>query len=141
MRRPWFVLLAVLGLLSTASQPAAAQKRGDRNTITRQDLDEAGTSISNAYDAVQRLRSNWLNPPRGRMSSAAMIDNNANAANATEAILYIDDRRQAQLDLLRTVPVAKIKEIKYLDQNRAIQMLGPGHEAGAILVTTDKQKP
>ena len=44
------------------------------------------------------------------------------------------------MDALRTVTVASLVEIKYMDQNKAVQMLGPGHEAGAILISTDRNK-
>jgi hypothetical protein len=136
MRRLLIIPLALLSL-SVVSSTASAQKRGDRNTITRQDIDEAGGSITNAWDTVERLRPNWLRPPLGRNSSASLKGDFGRASsNATEATVYIDERRQPNAESLRTIPVRILIEIKYLDQNRGVQMLGPGHEAGAILVTT-----
>lgn len=138
MRRASVYVLAVALLASVPSlvQAQAPAKRGDRNTITRVDIDEAGTSITNAQDAVQRLRPNWLRQPMGRMARSG-ADGQA-GEGASEPILYIDERRQPNLEQLRTVPVVQLLELKYLDQNRAIQMLGPGHEMGAILITTRK---
>lgn len=139
MRRILFALVSVAAIVSFAPDRVAAQnKRGDRNLITRQDIDEGGASMVTAQDAVQRLRPQWLRPALGRNNAASMDGSNQNTPNATAPILYIDDRRQPELDLLRTVPATKVKEIKFMDQNRAVQMLGPGHEAGAILVTTEK---
>jgi hypothetical protein len=135
MRRLFALPVLLLALLAVAT-PAHAQKRGDRSLITRFDLDEAGTSIVTAMDAVQRLRPNWLRPPLGRTSSAEMLDPDRRSSNATEPIVYVDERRQPNLDVLRELQASKIKEMKYLDQNRGVQMLGPGHEAGAILVST-----
>ena len=136
MRRFLVAATALLALL-VVSQPAAAQKRGDRNVITKLDLDEGGASVVNALDAVQRMRPNWLRPSLGRQATAGMIDaSGTSSTNATEPIIYVDERRQPTLDILRTIPVLRIKEIKYMDQNKAVQMLGPGHEAGAILVST-----
>ena len=135
MRRLFALPLLALALLAVTA-PAEAQKRGDRSLITRFDLDEAGTSIVTALDAVQRLRPNWLRPPMGRASTAEMIDTDRRTSNATEPVVYIDERRQPNLDVLRELQAKRIKEMKYLDQNRGVQMLGPGHEAGAILITT-----
>jgi hypothetical protein len=134
MRR--ILLLSALALL--AALPAEAQKRGDRNTINRVDIDEAGNAVTNADDAVRRLKPQWLRGPMGRTSSAGA--DGRFGEGASEAILYIDEKRQPNLDQLRTVPAAMIEEIKFMDQMRAIQMLGPGHELGAILVKTRKQK-
>ena len=132
MRR--FLFVAALALLAAA--PVEAQKRGDRNTITRVDIDEAGNAVTNADDAVRRLRPQWLRGPMGRSASSGADGNRGESA--TEPILYIDERRQPNLDQLRTVQAAAIEELKFMDQNRAIQMLGPGHEAGAIMLKTRK---
>jgi hypothetical protein len=132
----------MLAALSFAAVPAtgwAQDKKGDRNTITRADIVEAGASLSTAYDAVQRLRSMWLRPPLGRSAVAGMGDNRG-SPNATEAIVYINDVRQQSVEDLRTIRITRVLQIKYLDQNRAVQALGPGHEAGAILVTTDEKR-
>lgn len=136
MRQLFVVPLAVLSL-AVLTSPAAAQKRGDRNTITRQDLDEAGSSVTTAYEAVERLRPNWLRPPLGRNSSASLRgDFGTPSPNAAEPVVYIDERRQPNAESLRTIPIRILVEIKYLDQNKGVQQLGPGHEAGAILVFT-----
>jgi hypothetical protein len=39
------------------------------------------------------------------------------------------------------VPAAKLVELRYLDQNRGVQMYGPGHEFGVIEVTTVDKRP
>ena len=138
MRRASTILFAaaLFAFVPLVLQAQAPAKRGDRNTITRVDIDEAGTSITNAQDAVQRLRPNWLRAPMGRMARSG-ADGQA-GEGASEPILYIDERRQPNLEQLRTVQVVQLFELKFLDQNRAIQMLGPGHEMGAILITTRK---
>ena len=135
-------VLLVLALL-VGAQTAEAQKksRGDRNKITRVDLDEAGGTVISALDAVNLLRPMWLNPPMGRSASSALGGGQSSATTATEPVVYIDDMRQTTLDVLRTLKAVTIVEMKYLDQNRAIQMLGPGHEMGAIQVTTIHAKP
>ncbi|HEX4934280.1 MAG TPA: hypothetical protein VFV33_13915 [Gemmatimonadaceae bacterium] len=131
------LLLRSLVLLVLVAGTAQAQKRGDRSLITRTDIEEAGGGLTTALELVQRLRPNWLRPPMGRNAKSGMLDgiNNGDPA-PSEPIVYIDEVRQPNVDILRNVRTTKVIEVKYLDQNRAIQMLGPGHESGAILVTT-----
>lgn len=140
MRRRTLFVLSLIALCSVGDS-AQAQKRGDRSLISPQDLEEAKGSITTALEAVQRLRPNWLTPSRGRNASATLGEPlGARSSNATEPVVYIDDRRQPAVEELRTVPAVSLVEIRYMDQNKAVQMLGPGHEAGAILVITDKRK-
>jgi hypothetical protein len=130
--------LPLLTLLLLASPALAQQGRGDRNKITRVELDEAAASIMTARDAVRILRPQWLSPPMGRMASSDMA---SAGGGKQEVVLYIDEKRQPDLESLTTVPAAKIVEMKYLDQNRAVLLHGPGHESGVIEVTTsDKRK-
>lgn len=136
------LVLRTLVILLLASAPAAAQKRGDRALLTRQDIEEGGGGLTTAQDAIQRLRPNWLRPQVGRTASSGMLDGLGNRESATsrEPIVYINEVRQPNLEILRTVQSIKIVEMRFLDQNRAVQQLGPGHEAGAILVTTADKK-
>lgn len=139
MRLPLIRLSYVLlGVTLLAAPVQAQQGRGDRNKLTRADLEEAGTSIMTAREAVRILRPAWLSPPMGRRASSDIM---SSGGGRQEVILYIDDVRQPDLEVLGTVPTAKIVELKYLDQNRAVLLRGPGHEAGVIeLTTTDKRK-
>ncbi len=131
-----FALSVGFALCST---PAQAQKgRGDRNKITLAEITENSGAIMTARDAVRVLRPQWLAPPMGRMASPEVL---GSSGGPLSVIVYIDDIRQPDLESLTTVLVSRIAELKYLDQNRAVQMRGPGHEGGVIEVTTvDKRK-
>jgi hypothetical protein len=134
---PIRIALLVLAVTLLAT-PARAQDRGDRNKLTQVEIAEAGSSIMTAREAVRILRPQWLNPPRGRNASSDMLG--AGGGSPT-VILYIDDKRQPDLETLATVPASRILEMKYLDQNRAVLLRGPGHENGVIEITTiDKRK-
>ncbi len=147
------IRLALVALALTLSAPVveaqrdstpqkrASRPRGDRNRLTRVEIDEAGGGIVTARDAVRLLRPQWLNPNMGRVASSGM-GSAAPSGVATQVVIYIDDIRQPDVESsLVTVPALKIVEIRYLDQNRAVQMRGPGHEVGVIEVTTvDKRK-
>jgi hypothetical protein len=116
----------------------ARPRRGDRSKLTRQDLDEAGTSIVTARDAIRTLRPHWLQPPIGRMASSNVA---AAGGGAQTVVVYVDGNRQIDLEVLNTIRNAEIHEMRYLDQNRAIGIHGPGHEAGVIEIVTVKKKP
>jgi hypothetical protein len=129
------VLAAVVG---SSDAQEAKKKRGDRNRLLQEEIVEAGTAIVTARDAIRMLRPQWLNPPMGRMASS----NIAGAGGGQQTlILYIDDVRQPDLEILTQVKSADIVEMRYLDQNRAVQYRGPGHEAGVIEIKTQRTKP
>lgn len=128
------VLALLLAIVARPDTLSAQQKqRGDRNRISKDDMTEVLASVSTAYDAVRTLRPQWLNPPALRQSTATVM---GDGGGATDVVIYVDDLRQQSKDDLKTVKATTILEIKYLDQNRAIQMRGPGHEMGVIEVTT-----
>ena len=128
------VMLAPFGVSAHGQQST----HGDRNKLTRVELDEGGSTIVTAREAVRLLRPQWLAPPRGRIASSDMV---GSGGGGQTVILYIDDIRQPDLEALSLVPGSKIFEMRYLDQNRAVMLRGPGHEAGVIeITTTDKRK-
>lgn len=118
--------------------PARRAPRGDRNKLTAVELAQAGGVVT-ALDAIRLLRPQWLNPPRGRIASS---NADGDTGSATQIVVYIDDLRQPDLESsLITVKVETIAEMRYLDQNRAVQNRGPGHEAGVIeVITTAKRR-
>ena len=119
-------------------QQEARRRRGDRSKLTRQDLDEAGNAIMTARDAIRNLRPHWLQPPMGRTASSNF---GAAGGGATTVVVYVDGTRQVDLEVLATIRNADIHEMRYLDQNRAIALHGPGHEAGVIEIVTVAKKP
>jgi hypothetical protein len=137
MRKALMAVLLLGSVIVTLPLAAQAKKRGERYRITQDDISEAGGTISNAYDAVRTLRPQWLNAPFGRNASSNMI---SPGGGATEVVIYIDDNRQPSLEALNTVKVQEILELKFLEQNRAVQVHGPGHELGAIEITTIHKK-
>jgi hypothetical protein len=117
--------------------PAGAQARGDRNKLTQVEIAESGQNMT-AREAIRMLRPQWLAPMRGKLSSSDVLS--AGGGSQT-VIVYIDDVRQPDLETLGTVSASRVLEMKYLDQNRAVLLRGPGHESGVIEITTiDKRK-
>src|SRR4051812_12124309 len=130
------LLLVCAALAACATgQPAS---RSDTSMLTRTDIEQGGSSIFTAREAVRILRPQWLARPMGRVASSNVT---SSGGGNQEIVVYINDIRQPEFEALATVPAAKIVEIRYLDQNRAVLLHGPGHEGGVIEVTTsDKRK-
>lgn len=121
----------------TTARTPARRTRGDRSKLTQSDIAGAPT-VNTALDAIRLLRPWWLSPPPGRMASTDM---GGDTRAATRVIVYIDDMRQPDLESsLVTVKANEVVEARYLDQNRAVQMRGPGHEAGVIEISTTAKK-
>ncbi|MBK7907539.1 MAG: hypothetical protein IPJ78_13395 [Gemmatimonadetes bacterium] len=121
----------------TTARAATRRPRGDRNKLTPEEINGAG-NVATAADAIRLLRPWWLQPPRGRMASTDM---GGDTRAATQVVVYIDGMRQPDLESsLVTVKAADVTEIRYHDQNRAVQNFGAGHEAGVIDVTTINKK-
>lgn len=131
------ILLSGVFLASCASS-GGISGRNETTSITRGDIEQGGAGIYTAREAVRVLRPQWLSRPMGRVASSNV---NSAGGGAQDIIVYINDVRQPEYDALATVPASRILEMKYLDQNRAVLLHGPGHEGGVIEVTTiDKRK-
>jgi hypothetical protein len=131
------VLLALALLVVPAASHAQSKPRSDRNHITKEELEQAPAGVNTAHDLVRIMRPNWLSGSRGRTATSGA---DGNSGGATEIVLYIDEVRQQSLEDLRTVRAANVVDMRFLEQNRAIQMRGPGHELGVIEVTTTAKK-
>jgi hypothetical protein len=59
-------------------------------------------------------------------------------AAATTAVLYVDDIKQVSLEEMKNIRVAEIVEIRYLTSTQARLRFASGHEAGAILLMTNR---
>lgn len=132
------VLLLALALIAVpvASQ-AQSKPRSDRNHITKEELEQAPAGVQTAHDLIRIMRPLWMNPSRGRTATSGA---DGSSGGATEVILYINEIRQQSLEDLKTVRASSVVDMRFLDQNRAIQMRGPGHELGVIEVTTVDKK-
>jgi hypothetical protein len=98
-----------------SNRPAGATT----NRIVEAELTELGQL--DALQAVQRLRSRWL---QGRAGSASL-----------PPVLYVDGSRRGTADDLRFIRADEISTIEFMSANDATTRFGTGHTGGAILVT------
>ena len=159
MRRTFWpaVLMAAAILALPDAAGAQTKRRGDRNLITTSELAESGSGMITAGDVIRRMRPMWLLVDQARAqvrldgggtSSSSGGSAGTDVGSSTsptirgngDLVIYVDDTRQPSMDVLSTLKAAELTELRYLDQNRAIQMHGPGHEKGVIEIFTINRK-
>lgn len=109
------------GGASTSSTP-----RPRREVITQAELLESGAT--NLFDAVQRLRPQWL---RGANISNRM-------GSGTDIVVYQGQTQLGGLDALRQLQTSYAAELRWLDGSQAsntLPGLGSRSVAGAIVIT------
>lgn len=118
------ILLALalaLGLAGCASGGGGNRPAGaTSNRIVRAELETLGQI--DALQAVQRLRSRWIQS-RGGMGS-------------DPPVLYVDGTRRGSADELRFIRADEIEQLEFLSAGDATTRFGTGHTGGAILVTS-----
>lgn len=134
MRHITLFAVLFLGLALVSATTAEAQKR-DRYIITAEEIAER-SDITNGYEAVQRLRPTFLRVGRAKRNAGV-----PGSVEEASAVLYVDEMRQSNLEDLRNIRAADIREIKYLQPSEALVLYGQDHYQGAILVTTIHYQP
>jgi hypothetical protein len=109
-----------------AAQPRAARTpRPRRDVITSDELMASGTT--NLYDAVQRLRPQWL-----RGGSASNF-----TGGGQGYVVYQDNAPMGGLDALRQTSIEFAGELRYLDgptASNTLPGLGSRRVSGAIII-------
>ena len=124
-------LAATVAACGASSAPAAGAAprpiRGSLNLITSAEVESAGNDVVNAYDLVQRLRP-------GMMRARNLTAGNTGDGNVFGVIAYVDDIRLGDVEQLRTVMRATVREIRYISALDATTRWGTGHSNGVIQV-------
>jgi hypothetical protein len=126
--RSFFAALALIASSGCASAPPANTETGAR-TQRRADViaeDELRRSDAvNVLEAIRQLRPRFLQQ-RG--------DASINARSGMQVVVYIDDMRAGQLEVLESLHPTEVREIRHLDGPQASARFGLNHGGGAILV-------
>lgn len=106
----------------------ANQPRRRRDLITADEL--ATVQATNLYDAIQRLRPDWL-----RGTSISSINNQS----ARQVVVYQDNVQLGTVEALRQVSPGYARAIRWMDGNEAsntLPGLGSRIVQGAIVIET-----
>jgi hypothetical protein len=133
MTRTRGALAALLLLLSAAcagnrpTEDGAPQFR-DRQLLTQEQLQTA--AFSDAYHAVETLRSNWLRP-RGVSSP--------NPSTTDRVWVVLNNTRLGGVETLRQISTREITFIRFYDAASASALWGRDFVHGAIFVSTERR--
>jgi len=120
----WLLCAACAHNPASAGAPASASSRSSGNALTQQQL--AATNAANLYEAIQKLRPEWLTA-RGATS--------VTDATPTTANVYMNGTMLGSVDYLREVHVLDVSEVRYWDAGQASARFGMGHPRGVIELT------
>ena len=103
-------MVAVIGCASTPSRPDGTTPLRKGNVLTAEEIASAHADINTAYDAVQRLRPNWL-APRGTMSSST--------AGSNYAQVFVNDQFVGDIAALKNINAYQVGDVRYYDPSQA----------------------
>jgi hypothetical protein len=127
MRRAFRV--AILAVASTTVISCAANSTAHTATSHRTagvitgDEISAAQGVVSVYDAIQRLRPQWLTNSRAR-----------SVGTQDQLLVYIDTNRYGTIESVRQLPIGGVTELRYLNAAEATNRFGTGHAGGVIVV-------
>ncbi|MEO8580081.1 MAG: hypothetical protein ABI469_07525 [Gemmatimonadales bacterium] len=114
-------LATVIGCAAAGGAPGEATPVRRGAILTADEIAAAHADVTTAYDAVVRLRPNWL----------------AARGPGEYAKVFLDGNKYGELDALRNIPGYQIASAHYYDATQSSARFGlQGGSAGAIDVTT-----
>ncbi|MEJ2502924.1 MAG: hypothetical protein P8177_06350 [Gemmatimonadota bacterium] len=130
------VLLAA-GCASTGEPDSADESEFiSRDVLTYSQIQEV--RATNAYEAVERLKSHWLRPQgRSQMPTAPGVPQ----FQENPVLAYLDDQRLGSVEQLRGIEIAAVQYIQYFSPSEAATRWGFNHGGGAVLVSTRPYDP
>jgi hypothetical protein len=124
---------AIIGCASaggTSDTPSTSGVPRRGNLLTADEIVAAHADVTTAYDAVARLRPNWL-------AAHGVTSGIDNGAGTEFALVFIDGQRYGDLNSLRGIPAYHVGDIRYYDVTQAGARFGiRGGSSGVIEVTT-----
>jgi len=114
-------------------RPTSDSVAGQRDEITRKDIEPLLSEASSAYDIVKVLRPTMLlhRTVTGVEQTARVVANELPGLH-----VHIDDTRVGPVDVLRTIPAQAVTSIRWLSPSDASTKYGNGHMSGVIAVAT-----
>ena len=119
-------LASILGCASSGAHSNPVRS----NVLTGMEIADTHADLNTAYDALQRLRPNWL-APHGAMTSNTSVSNYAS--------VFVDGQFMGDITALRDVQAYYVDEIRYYDVTQAGGRFGiRAGTTGAIEVSLKK---
>ena len=125
VRSRWIVAAGSVLVISCTARvvPSSAH---DAQTITEREI--VASNAINAYEAIQRLRSDFLTY-RGETSLYL-------SRSKSMPTVYVDEQRYGEITVLENIPAQEVASIHLYRAWEATTKYGTGNTAGVIAVTT-----
>ncbi len=116
---------ALLGCASTGTNPSVS--RQSSTVLTAEEIMQAHADATTAYDAIARLRPNWL--------AAKGVTSGYYNANTQYAMVFLDGQQYGDLNTLRNIAAYNVGSAHYYDVTQAGARFGlKGGASGVIEV-------
>jgi hypothetical protein len=109
------------GKSDTSGASAAAHKA---DFLTAEEIVSANADVANVYDALSRLRPNWL---------AVHGATSFNAAGNGLAYVFVDGQRYGDVNSLRNIEAYHVADIRYYDVTQAGARFGVRGGPGGVI--------
>ncbi|HJP85171.1 MAG TPA: hypothetical protein VJ852_04235 [Gemmatimonadaceae bacterium] len=119
----------LMGCATTGANPGVA--RQSASVLTAEEITSAHADATTAYDAIARLRPNWL-APKGPTSGYY----NANTDRAT---VFLDGQPLGDLNTLRNIAAYNVGSAHYYDVTQAGAKFGIRGGASGVIEVLSKQ--
>jgi hypothetical protein len=126
----YLYLVGLAAIVGCASSSGANSTPMRSNILTAEEIANNHADITTAYDALSRLRPNWL-APRGPASFNAQVSNYAS--------VFVEGQLVGDVTALKDFPAYYVDEIRYYDVTQAGGRFGlRAGTTGAIEVSMKK---
>lgn len=116
------VLAVLIGCASSGNRTPVAPRTA--TYLSAAEVAAAHAEIGSAYDAIARLRPNWL---------AAHGISSLNPQGSEYAIVFIDGQQHGGLSTLRNIPATHVKDFRYYDVTQAGATFGLQAGTGGVI--------
>ena len=126
--KPLYLIAVAITLACASASPSATGGTPRRATIlTADEIAEAHADNASAYDAVARLRPNWL------------VAHGVAAQGSEYAAVFFDGQRYGDLASLRNIPASHVGDIRYYDITQAGGTFGVKGDTGGVIEVRSKK--
>jgi hypothetical protein len=127
------VVAAIIGCASASGTSSNATAHRKTNVLTSDEIAAAHADVTTAYDAVARLRPNWL-------ASHGVTSTIAGGSSTEYATVFVDGQAYGNIESLRNIPVYHVGEFRYYNITEAGAKYGlRGGSSGVIEVIMNLQ--
>ena len=116
----------------SAEQPAQGVSPTRRNSSVIRADELATAQMANVYDALQRLRPQWLKTSTNRGAGKG------GGYQSSELAVYLETTRYGDIFVLKQMSTTDVKSVQYLSSSEATTRFGTGNTGGAIVVSMNK---